>query len=108
MVSTQAALGLLISVAGLSVIETVFRSFRRDDRWGVKYLCLATFGLFAYDVFYFANALLYRSFDETLASVRGLVLLILIPFFVVNIVRAESRHLALGLSARMVRLPRLK
>jgi putative PEP-CTERM system histidine kinase len=101
-ISTQATLGLLISVAGLSVIETVFRSFRRDDRWGVKYLCLATFGIFAYDVFFFANAMLYRSFDETLNSARGLVLLILIPFFVVNIVRAESRHLALGLSSRMV------
>ncbi len=101
-ISTQAGLGLLVSVAGLSVIETVFRSFRADDRWGVKYLCLAAFGLFAYDVFYFADAMLYRSFDDTLHGVRGLVLLILIPFFVVNILRAESRHLALGLSSRMV------
>lgn len=100
--STQAGLGLLVSVAGLSVTETVFRSFRADDRWGVKYLCLATFGLFAYDVFYFADAMLYRNFDDTLNGVRGFVFLILTPFFVVNILRAESRHLALGLSSRMV------
>jgi putative PEP-CTERM system histidine kinase len=99
---TRASLGLLISVAGLSVTETVFRSFRRDDRWGVKFLCLATFGLFSYDVFFFADALLYRAFDETLRGARGFVLLLLVPFFVINIVRAESRHLALGLSSRMV------
>ena len=85
-VATQAALGLLISVAGLSVIETAFRSFRRDDRWGVKYLCLATFGMFAYDVFFFADGMLYRSFDDTLSGVRGFVLPILVPLFVVNIV----------------------
>lgn len=95
-------LALLISVAGLSLTETVFRSFRSGDRWGVKYLCLAVGGMFAYDVFFFADAMLYRMVDETLSGVRGFVLALLIPFFIVNIIRAESRHIALALSSRMV------
>src|SRR3546814_16814091 len=65
------AVALLLSVAGLSLTETVFRSFRRGDRWGVKYLCLAVAVMFAYDVFLFADALLYRTVDETLLRVRG-------------------------------------
>jgi putative PEP-CTERM system histidine kinase len=99
-----AAIGvaLLVSVAGLSLTETVFRSFRRGDRWGVKYLCLAVGGMFAYDVFMFSDAMLYRMVDETLLAVRGFVLVSLVPLFVINIVRAESRHLALGLSSQMV------
>lgn len=95
-------LALLTSVAGLSLTETVFRSFRSGDRWGVKYLCLAVGGMFAYDVFFFADALLYRMVNETLRDVRGFVVVLLVPFFIINIIRAESRHLALGLSSQMV------
>ena len=93
---------LLISVAGLSLTETVFRSFRQGDRWSVKYLCLAVGGMFAYDIFYFSDALLYRSMDDALREVRGFVVVLLIPFFVVNIFRAEARHLALSLSSQMI------
>lgn len=93
---------LLVSVAGLSLTETVFRTFQRGNRWGVKYLCLAVGGMFAYDVFLFSDALLYRMIDPLLLSVRGFVVASLIPLFVVNIFRAESRHLAIALSTQMV------
>jgi putative PEP-CTERM system histidine kinase len=96
------SMALLTSVAGLSLAETVFRSFRSGDRWGVKYLCLAVGGMFAYDILFFADALLYRSVDETLREVRGFALVLLVPLFVINIIRAQSRHLALGLSSQMV------
>ena len=94
--------GLLISVAGLSLTETVFRSFRKGDRWSIKYLCLAVGGMFAYDIFFLSDALLYRTVDETLREVRGFVVVLLIPLIVVNMLRAESRHLALSLSAQMI------
>ena len=99
-----AAIGmaLLSSVAGLSLTETVFRSFRSGDRWGVKYLCLAIGAMFTYDFILFADALLYRTVDETLSGVRGFALALLVPFFVINIFRSESRHLALSLSSQMV------
>lgn len=100
--TTTIGLALLISVAGLSLTETVYRSFRRGDRWGVKYLCLAVGGMFAYDVFLFSDALLYSTVDESFLSVRGFVVASLVPLFVINIIRAESRHLALALSAQMV------
>ena len=101
---STAAIGmaLLSSVVGLSLTETVFRSFRSGDRWGVKYLCLAIGAMFAYDFILFADALLYRTVDETLSGVRGFALALLVPFFVINIFRAESRHLALSLSSQMV------
>ncbi len=95
-------LALALSVAGLSLTETVYRSFRRGDRWGVKYICLAVGARFAYDVFLFADGLLYRAIDPTLLGMRGFVVACLVPLFVVNIIRAESRHLALGLSSQMV------
>lgn len=96
------SIALLTAVTGLFLTETVFRSFRQESRWGVKYLCLAIGGIFAYDVFLFADALLFRSVDRTLLEVRGFVLAGLVPFFVINIFRSEARHLALGLSQQMV------
>ena len=93
---------LLASIAGLSLTEAVLRSFRRGDRWSVKYLCLAAAGMFAYDIFYFSDALLYRTMDDTLRGVRGYVVALLVPFLIVNIFRAEARHLALSLSSQMV------
>lgn len=95
-------MGLLVSVCGLSLTETVYRSFRSGDRWGVKHLCLAVGGIFAYDIVLYADGLLYRTVNETLLGMRGYALVLLVPFFVINIVRAHSRHLALGLSSQMV------
>ena len=100
--SIAISLALLVSAAGLSLTETVFRSFRSGDRWGVKYLCLAIGGMFAYDVFFYSDALLYRQIDEALRNIRGFAVALLVPLFVINIVRAESRHIALSLSAHMV------
>jgi putative PEP-CTERM system histidine kinase len=102
--SLRAAIGpaLVISVAGLSLTETVFRSFRSGDRWGVKYLCIAVGAMFAYDIFFYSEALLYREVDEGLRSIRGFVMVLLVPFFIVNIIRADSRHLAISLSPQMI------
>ena len=93
---------LLVSVAGLSLTETVFRTTQRGQIWGLKYLCLAVGGMFAYDVFLFSEALLYRAVDPTLLSVRGFVVAFLVPLFVLNIFRAKARHLALAVSTKMV------
>ena len=95
-------MALLSSIVGMSLTETVFRSFRSGDRWGVKYLCLAIGAMFAYDFILFADALLYRTVDDTLSGVRGFALVLLVPLFVISIFRSESRHLALSLSSRMV------
>jgi putative PEP-CTERM system histidine kinase len=46
--------------------------------------------------------LLYRQIDEALRNIRGFAVALLVPLFVINIVRAESRHIALSLSAHMV------
>src|SRR3546814_8845696 len=36
----SAALGLVIALLGLSLTETLYRSYQAIDRWGIKFLCL--------------------------------------------------------------------
>lgn len=94
--------GLVIAVLGLSLTETLYRGFRPTERWGVKFLCLATGGLFAYDVFLYGEGLLFRALDPSFMEMRGLAQAMVVPFLVINIRRSQARHFALGLSQRLV------
>lgn len=94
--------GLAIAVVGLSLTETLYRGYRSAERWGVKFLCLATGGLFAYDVFLYGEGLLFRVLDPAFLEMRGLAQTLVVPLLVINIRRSEARHFALGLSQRLV------
>jgi len=95
-------LGLAIAVLGLSLTESLYRSYEAVERWGVKFLCLATGGLFAYDVFLYGDGLLFGALDPTFLEVRGLAQAVVVPCFVINIQRSQARHFGLGLSQRLV------
>ena len=95
-------LGLATALFGLSLAETLYRGYRPAERWGVKFLCLAAGGLFAYDVFLYGEGLLFRVLDPTFLEMRGLAQALVVPFLVINIRRSEVRHFALGLSQRLV------
>jgi putative PEP-CTERM system histidine kinase len=62
---------LLTAVAGLVLVEQVFRNIPWQHRWGVKYLCLGVGGLFAFDFFFYADALLFQRLDENIWVARG-------------------------------------
>lgn len=96
------ALGLAIAILGLSLSETLYRGYQPEERWGVKFLCLGTGGLFAYDVFLYGEGLLFGVLDPTFLEVRGLAQALVAPLFAINIQRSEARHFALGLSQRLV------
>ena len=55
------AFWMLIPVAGLLLLENLFRNADRDARWATKHLCLAIGVIYTYDFFYFADAYVLRS-----------------------------------------------
>ena len=95
-------LGLATAMLGLSLTETLYRSYQAVERWGIKFLCLATGGLFAYDTFLYGEGLLFGALDPTFLEVRGLAQALVVPFLIINIHRSEARHFTLGLSRRLV------
>jgi putative PEP-CTERM system histidine kinase len=94
--------GLAVALFGLSLTETLYRGYASAERWGVKFLCLATGGLFAYDVFLYGEGLLFRVLDPNFLEMRGLAQAMVVPFMAINIRRSQARHLSLGLSQRLV------
>src|SRR5690606_35756510 len=60
------------------------------DRWGIKLLGLGLGGLFLYDFFFFADAVLSSRFSATLYEARGAVNALVVPLFAISAARNPS------------------
>ncbi|HEB76947.1 MAG TPA: PEP-CTERM system histidine kinase PrsK, partial [Methylothermaceae bacterium] len=78
---------LLLVLAGLTSVEQLYRNTRPDKRWYIKFLCLALGGLFAYEFYLYADALLFKRFNPDLWAARGLVSALLVPLLAVTAAR---------------------
>jgi len=70
---------VLLSVGGLFLVENLYRNTRPEQRWGIKFLCLGIGGIFAYDFFMYAQALLFNQLDMNLWVARGAVFMLIAP-----------------------------
>ncbi len=68
--SAFTALGL--AIVGLILVEQLLRNSSSDTRWNAKPVCLGLGALFAFDLFVFSQAALFREFDGDALSVRSL------------------------------------
>jgi len=70
---------LAMAIIGLLLLEQIFRNASADERWSIKYLCLGLGGIFAYDFFMYAEALLFRQLSPQLWQARGMVNALAVP-----------------------------
>jgi putative PEP-CTERM system histidine kinase len=85
-------------VFGLILVEQLIRRVQPQFRWGIKPLALALGGVFALDLFFYADALLYTHFDPDIWAARGLANVIIIPFLAVATARNTGWTVDLHLS----------
>lgn len=95
-------LGLLVSVAGLLLTEILYRSTSPDMRWGIKFLCLFTGLIFAYDLFFYADANLYNQANPVFQQARGAVQVLSAPLLAVAAARNQVWQTRLSLSRQIV------
>jgi len=91
-----------LSVFGLLMIEQLYRNATVGQRWAIKYLCLGIGGIFAYDFYMFADALLFKQLDEQLWIARGAVNGIAVPLIAISIARNPSWSLRIHVSRQVV------
>lgn len=95
-------LGLvLLAVMGLVLVEQVYRSTRPEDRWAIKFLCLGLGGLFAYDLYLYANAALFSAMDAKVWAARGYVAALVTPLIAVSAARNPEWAAPVGVSRSM-------
>ncbi|MHB1950997.1 MAG: XrtA/PEP-CTERM system histidine kinase PrsK [Acidiferrobacteraceae bacterium] len=92
---------LYLSVTGLVLVEQLFRNSRREALRSVKYLCLGLGGIFAYDFYLYANALMLHSVNIALWSARGGVDALVVPILGIAITRDHEWSSGLFISRRI-------
>ncbi len=90
-----------VSILGLVMVEQLFRNARVESRWGIKYLCFGLGGMFAFDFFLYADALLFGQINLDLWNARGAVNALLIPLLAVSVNRNPQWSLDVFVSRRM-------
>ncbi|MFN2309179.1 MAG: XrtA/PEP-CTERM system histidine kinase PrsK [Gammaproteobacteria bacterium] len=93
---------LLLAIFGLVLVEQLFRNTRPEMRRGVKYLCMGLGGMFAYDFYLYADALLLQRVDSALWQARGFVNVLVVPLLGVAIARDARWSLDIFISRRIV------
>ena len=74
---------LAMPVLALLAVEQLFRNLPEAARWNAKPVCLALGMLFVFDVYYYAEAVLFGRFDADASHVRGLVHALAMPLIYV-------------------------
>ncbi len=91
-----------LSIAGMALVEQLFRNTARDQRWAIKFLFFALIGMFAYDFVLYSDALLFKAIDAELWNGRGLVNAMVVPLIAVSAVRNKHWDLRIFVSRQVV------
>ncbi len=93
---------LILSVAALLLVENLLRNTRPEDRWGIKFLCFGIGGLFAYDFFLYADALLFNRVSEDLFAARGVINALIVPLIAVSARRNPDWSIDMFVSRQVI------
>jgi putative PEP-CTERM system histidine kinase len=81
------ALRLGLAVFGLALVEQLYRRAHQQARWAIKPLCLALGAVFGYELFFYADAMLFGRIDADIWIARGVATAIVVPFLAVATAR---------------------
>ncbi|GAB6066791.1 PEP-CTERM system histidine kinase PrsK [Methylothermus subterraneus] len=93
---------LTLALAGLVLVEQVYRNTRPDRRWYLKFLCLALGGMYAYAFYLYSEALLFKRIDPSLWAARGLVASLWVPLLAVTAARNPDWSVGVFVSREVV------
>lgn len=90
------------AVVGLMLVEQLYRGMPAVSRWGLKPLCLALAAGYIFELYLFADALLFSRIDVDVWATRGIAHALLIPLIALAGTRSPSWTLRMSVSREMV------
>ena len=93
---------VFLAIIGLVIIEQLFRNTSVLHRRAVNYLFAGVGGIFAFDFYLYADALLLGRIDQDLWAVRGMVNLIVVPLLAISAARNRNWSLNVFVSRDIV------
>ena len=95
-----ARLGL--AIFGLVIVEQLLRGTDRETRWAIRPLCVGLAGVFTFDLYFYADAILFGQVDVDIWVARGIANALVIPFIALATVRNPSWTVDMHISRGMV------
>jgi putative PEP-CTERM system histidine kinase len=95
-------LHVVLAIFGLILVEQLFRRAHPEARWGIKPLAIAVGGIFGFDLFFYADALLFGGVDRDIWVARGVANLVVIPLVAIATARSTGWTVDLHVSRRVV------
>ena len=87
-----------LAILGLVYVEQLYRRAHPQARWGIKPLAVALAAMFGFDLFLFADALLFGRLDADIWVARGVANLLVIPFIAIATARNTGWTIEMHLS----------
>ncbi len=91
-----------LSVLGLVLVEQIYRNTKEEQRWAIKFFVIGAGGLFAYNFYMHADALLFGHFDAVIWLVRGYAAVLLVPLIAIFVIRNPTWSFDLFISRGVV------
>ncbi len=93
---------VMLSVAGLLLVEQFYRNTHPEHRWKIKFLAIGAGSLFAYDLVLYADALLVNEIDQTFWDARGVVTMAVVPLIAISAARNREWSINIFVSRQVV------
>ncbi len=93
---------VLLALGGLILVEWLYRNTHPDQRWSIKFLCLALGGIFSYDFYLYSDALLFRHVNLELWNARGAINGLTVPLLAISVARNKDWSVKLFVSRHVV------
>ena len=93
---------LVLALVGVVFLEQIYRNVEPGQRWALKFLVIVLGVMFAYDIFLYSYAVLYRQFNLSAWAARGFIDALLVPLLMVAAARNPEWSLQVGVSRRAV------
>src|SRR5439155_12920796 len=87
-----------LAVFGLALVEQLYRRAHAQARWAIKPLCFALIGLFGYDLFLYADAMLFARMDPDIWVARGVATALVVPLIAIATARNDGWTIEMHLS----------
>lgn len=101
-----ASLGLIghigLAVTGLFLIENLLQASRPDALWSTKHLLIGAGTIFAFDLFYYTDALLLLRLDDTLRATQPVIATLALPLILISARRLSNVKIDLPVSRGLV------
>ena len=93
---------LVVVIVGLIFVEQLFRSSHPENRWAVKFLFFGIGGIFVYDFYFYADALIYDRVDVDIWMARGYVNALAVLLIAMSIIQNRNWSIDIFVSRELV------